>query len=734
MAEGLKVRFHGSPVKILSIIALSIFVAEFMVMLILYFTPHESVITHALIDSGILIVLLSPILFFFLFRPLISHVNERKRVELDLIKERDRAQRYLDVAGVMLLVLDHKGKVKLINKRGCEILGCEESEIVGKDWFENFIPERVRNEVREVFLRILSRGGETGENYENPIVRRSGDERVIYWHNRILRENGKIVGTLSSGEDVTERKEAEGALRESETRYRLIHDSAFDAIIIADAVDKVIECNPSAEKMFGYDNGEMIGVNIEMLMPRHFRERHKEGLERFLETRESKIQGRVLELEGLRKSGEVFPIELILSSFTMGEDIYFSGTIRDITERKLAEEEKIQMQAQLNQVQKMEAIGTLAGGVAHDFNNMLTAIRGNAELAMEDVGPETPVYSRLNEIVLSVSHASKLTRQLLLFSRKQPIRLFPLDINRAVESILPIITRLLGEEIEVASELAEDIWTVKADESNIEQVLLNLAVNARDAMPKGGRITVKTENRTFSEAEVRGVPGAQPGKTVCFSVSDTGPGISEEVRHRIFEPFFSTKEPGEGTGLGLAVVYGIVKQHRGWITVDSRPGEGSTFRVCIPALPEGLAREIGKEEKPTGMGEKILLVEDEPGVRKVTRKALVENGYIVFEASNAGEAREIFEREGGKFDVVLSCVELGDMSGVELADIFAFKEPGLPVILTASHMDDRHGRSEIKDKGYELLAKPYSLLDLQRTVADTVARARNKSGHQGSRK
>ncbi|MEK7773850.1 MAG: PAS domain S-box protein, partial [Deltaproteobacteria bacterium] len=308
----------------------------------------------------------------------------------------------------------------------------------------------------------------------------------MLWNDTVLKERGRITGTLSSGEDITVRKKTEKALIESETRYRLIHDTAFDAIIVSDAGDRVIDCNPSAEKIFGYTRDELIGLELTRMMPEKYRERHHIGLERFLATGISKVQGSIQEFECVRKDGELFPIEIILNHFTMGGKTFFTGTIRDITERKRAEREKEFIQSRLSQSRKMEAIGRLAGGIAHDFNNVLTAISGNAEFAMEDTAREDPVYARLKEIMLSVAHASKLTRQLLLFSRGQPFERVPLNINTVIENLLVMVTRLIGADITVSAELAPDLWTVLADEGNIEQVVMNLAVNARDAMPDGG--------------------------------------------------------------------------------------------------------------------------------------------------------------------------------------------------------------------------------------------------------
>ncbi|MBI5826178.1 MAG: PAS domain S-box protein [Deltaproteobacteria bacterium] len=576
-----------SPVRVLAVMALAIFTAEALVIVVLFFIPGVSGLALTLIDASLLVLLLSPALYFHLFRPLVLLVDERRRVEEELKTERDRAQGYLDVAGVILVALDRDGHVKLINRKSAELLGYEEKDIAGKGWFDEFTPPGSRAEARAWFLRLMMAGeGGSEGSYESPLVTRSGEERVILWSYTVLRDNGHITGALGSGEDITERKRTEMALVESETRYRLIHNTAFDAIIVSDDGDRVTDCNPSAEKIFGYTRDELIGLNLTLLMPDKYRERHREGLKRFLAAGTSRVQGRIQEFECLRKDGTLLPIEIILNHFTLGGRTSFTGTIRDITERKRAEREREFIQSSLSQSRKMEAIGRLAGGIAHDFNNVLTAIRGNAEFAMEDIDKEDPAYPRLNEIMRSVEHASRLTRQLLLFSRGQPVERAPLNINTVIENLLVMVTRLLGADITVAADLAPDLWTVLADEGNIEQVVMNLAVNARDAMPNGGHIVIKTENVVLDERSRPPAPEARPGRFIRLTVSDTGVGMEQEIIQRIFEPFFTTKGAGKGTGLGLSVIYGVVKQLGGWIAVESEPNKGSAFRIYLPAIEE----------------------------------------------------------------------------------------------------------------------------------------------------
>ncbi|MFQ5353829.1 MAG: ATP-binding protein, partial [Thermodesulfobacteriota bacterium] len=488
------------------------------------------------------------------------------------------------------------------------------------------------------------------------------------------------------------------------------------------------ECNPAAEEIFGYPHGELTGVPLLDLMPEKYREAHREAFKRFLETGVSRIHGKILELEGRKKNNEDFPVEFTVNSFSLGERVFFSSTIRDITERKKAEEEKETIQLQLNQAQKMDAIGRLAGGIAHDFNNILTTIRGNAELTIELVGQYEEAQSNLREIILSVAHAAKLTRQLLIFSRGHPFELMPINLNTTVESLLMMMERLLGEDIEIITSLAPDLWTVRADEGSVEQVLLNLSVNARDAMPGGGKLTISTENVPHASAKHAGPGRDSPRGEVCITVRDTGTGISEDVIQRIFEPFFSTKETGKGTGLGLSVVYGVVKQHEGWIDVESEPDHGSVFRVFLPAVAD--APEVQSEAGAVlhkghgGEGRRVLLIEDDTRVRSVAVDALRENGYTVFEAESGEEAMEIFRGEANGFDLIFSDVVLPDISGLELLEKILEQRPHQKVLLTSGYVGDKARWDVINERGYRFLQKPYSLVDLFETV-DSVIRGNN---------
>ncbi len=401
----------------------------------------------------------------------------------------------------------------------------------------------------------------------------------------------------------------------------------------------------------------------------------------------------------------------------------FATNVQVIMDRRQAEEEKEKMQAQLLQAQKMEAIGTLAGGVAHDFNNLLTAIRGYIDLVMMKVDETEPFYRNLKQIRNASVRAADLTRQLLLFSRKQPMEFIHLNINRTVDDLLKMLNRLIGEDIEIRTFLEPDIWTVRADPGSIEQVIMNLAGNARDAMPNGGSLTIRTENVLLDEEYCRVALEARPGKFVCLSVEDTGVGMSKNITQHIFEPFFTTKEAGKGTGLGLSVVYGIVKHHEGWINVSSIFGRGSTFRIYLPASSEKSEDEERRADPfhyLHGSGERILLVEDEEGVRSFASEVLRESGYSVAEAANVHDALEIFEREKGDFHLILSDVVLPDKSGLHLVDQLLSYKPDLRVLLSSGYSDQKSQWRLIQEREFRFLQKPYALADLLQAVKDVM--------------
>ena len=410
------------------------------------------------------------------------------------------------------------------------------------------------------------------------------------------------------------------------------------------------------------------------------------------------------------------------------DDKLFFGTVAGmlaaVIERKIAEEQKRDVEAQLIQAQKMEAVGTLASGVAHDFNNLLTAIHGFAELALMSASESGTIHGDLEKIKAAADRGAALVRQLLLFGREQRVELHPVDINATMLGMVNMLSPLIGEDITIRTVLEPDLRSAMADEGSIQQVLMNLAVNARDAMPEGGALTIRTRNVRLDEAHDSDDTGARTGDFVCMSVEDSGGGMDQDTMGRIFEPFFSTKGPGKGTGLGLSVVYGIIQQHRGWIYTLSTPRMGTTFEIYLPtASAEAAARPVSCQEaqaEQADSGGRILVVEDEESVRDLATTVLRKHGYEVFEAPNVAEALKIFEQEKGRFDLVFSDVVLPDRSGVQLADELLERAPGLRMLMSSGHTTQRSQWETIKDKGLPFLQKPYTLPGLLRMVRETI--------------
>jgi len=395
-------------------------------------------------------------------------------------------------------------------------------------------------------------------------------------------------------------------------------------------------------------------------------------------------------------------------------------------ELELSLEELRETQDQLLQAQKMEAVGRLAGGVAHDFNNLLTAISGYAELLSCDSSLSEKVHGDIDQIRKAAEQAAALTRQLLAFSRRQPLQPVVIDLNKVVVDMDAMLRRMIGEDIELVTTLDDHkkIQT-KVDPGQLEQVMVNLAVNARDAMPEGGRLTISTSDVVLDSIACAAIHDARPGHFVCLSIEDTGSGIERDVIDQIFEPFFSTKGPTKGTGLGLAVVYGIIRQHGGWINVYSEPHQGTAFKVYLPAIestsvPETEAQCVPEDQGAEGTGQRILLVEDEEAVRELASRALKENGYKVFEAGAYEEAVELFEQEGGNFDLIFSDVVLPDKSGIRLIDDLLSIRPDIRVLVCSGYTDQKSQWPVIQEKGFRFLQKPYSLVDLLGTVDELV--------------
>ncbi|EKD25984.1 MAG: hypothetical protein ACD_79C01417G0002, partial [uncultured bacterium] len=512
--------------------------------------------------------------------------------------------------------------------------------------------------------------------------------------------------------DITEKKKSIELLKRSEEKYKSLIENLNEGIWLIDKDNNTTFVNKKMAEMLGYTVDEMNGKSIFYFMD----EAGKIISENNVEKRKINIKERH-DFEFIRKDGSKL-YALLETSSILDDKGHYAGSLAgviDISKNKMLEAEKERIQNQLLQSQKMDSIGTLAGGIAHDFNNLLTIIKGYSGLAKAGIDNENPIYKDLDEVIKAADRAASLTRQMLLFSRKQSMNPINLNLNKVIENTLKMLERLIGENIKIKTNLQSDIWKIMADESRMEQIIMNLAVNAHDAMLKGGILTVKTENVTLDEEHSRSILESHSGRFVRLSIQDNGIGISNKIIARIFEPFFTTKGLGKGTGLGLSVVYGIVKQHNGWINVYSELGNGAIFKIYLPASlgnKETLIKEKTEYNDLKGHGEKILLIEDEEGIREYVTQALSLNGYKLSLAKNAKEALEIYEKEKGNFNLVISDVVLPDKPGPELVQMFMSDNPLLRVIFCSGYLDDKSQWELLQDKGYKFIQKPFDLNEL----------------------
>ena len=527
-------------------------------------------------------------------------ITERKILEQELERQKEKIKQYLDIAGVMIVVLDREGKIQLLNRRGCEILGIEEEEAIGKNWFDYFVPEEVRVNVKVLFKDIIAGNIEQNEYNENEVINRKGEKRIIAWHNTLIKDKaGNIIGTLSSGEDITEKIEAEKRLKETEKKLEVS--------------------------------------------------------------------------------------------------------------------------------QRLEAIGRLTSGIAHDFNNLLSVIIGYSDLLKMRAREDAPYLKEVKEIKKAGERATALIGQLLTFSRKQPVRPVVIRLNKLIKNIEKILNRTIGENIELIVNLNPELSKIKADPSQIEQIIINLAVNAKHAMPNGGRLIVETDNVYLGESYAEAHPGVKPGDYVMLSVSDTGVGMDEETKNHIFEPFFTTRKNGIGTGLGLSTVYGIVKQNKGSIWVYSEPGRGTVFKIYLPVSIE---KEENKGEKRlsiknnvkfVGSNRRVFLLEDEPQVRNMVQSVLETSGYNVKIAKNGEEGLKFIEEMGiDNIDLIITDVIMPKMGGYEFIKkiVELYPEHNVKILFISGYSDVTLSENEFKRKEFFMLQKPFTADQLLKKIEE----------------
>jgi PAS domain S-box-containing protein len=509
-------------------------------------------------------------------------------------------------------------------------------------------------------------------------------------------------------------------LRPDISKLEAILNSAVTAIITIDTNGLIESANPATEHMFGYKVGEMAGQNVRMLMPEPFRGEHDSYLRNYLTTDKRKIIGIGREVMGRQKDGTVFPIDLAVSEFVSEGTRYFTGIISDLSDRRRVEEALHESERKLAQAQRLEAVGQLTGGIAHDFNNLLTVIIGNLELIEMRIS-DSELTAILREAQEAADLGAKLTERLLAFARRSHLEPRILQINEVVLNVTGMLKRTLGEQIGLSTVLAPDLWPTRNDPIQVESAIVNLAINARDAMARGGKLVVETRNVAIDPTTTAGDGDLSPGDYVQVSVSDTGAGMTPDVRERAFEPFFTTKSRGHGTGLGLSMVYGFAKQSGGHATIYSEPGYGTTINIYLPRAPEGeepaVEASATTESDATAVGS-ILVVEDDDRVRNLTINRLKSLGYRVHEAPDGGTAIRMLE-EGLTVDLVFSDLVMpGGLTGHDVARRALELNPAIKLLLTSGYAEDL---ARSKDLGeIRLLRKPYRLNALKAALKDVL--------------
>jgi PAS domain S-box-containing protein len=627
------------------------------------------------------------------------------RAHDQLQRSEEKFRSLVETAAVPIFVLSPAFVVLEFNAEAERAHGRRRGRLVGRDYFEA-LGRQARGGLTRAHLQDVL-AGRPVRGVEERVLRPNGSERVLLWNaSRLIDSDEQPLGLIAVAQDITERQQAEEALREREARLSSVISTAPDAIITIDERGIVQSFSNTAETLFGYAAGEVIGRNVRMLMPQPHRGKHDAYLARYRRTGEKRIIGIGRQVEAQRKDGTIFPMELSVGEVLLGATRIYTGFIRDITARAKMEQE-------LRQAQKMEAIGQLTGGLAHDFNNLLTVITGNLEMLQERL-TNADHLSLLTEAQEATDLGAKLAGRLLAFGRRQPLNPKPINLSELAAGMADLLNRSLGEMVRLETRLAPDLRTTMADPGQVENALLNLAINARDAMPEGGRLLIETSEVEIEEEALAVHIEVKPGPYAMLAVSDTGTGMTPEVRQRAFEPFFTTKGPGGGSGLGLSMVYGFVKQSGGHVQIYSEHGYGTTVRLYLPIRdPDGRVA-ASRTSRTTGAagGETVLVVEDDERVRRVSVRRLKDLGYVVIEVDSGPAALRILD-QGDSIDLLFTDVVMpGGMTGLDLAREVRRRRPELKVLFTSGYADPAMIEGGAPTANDAWLGKPYSRADL----------------------
>lgn len=618
-------------------------------------------------------------------------------------------EQILQFAPDAIIGIDERGRIVLANAQVEVVFGYERDELIGMQ-IEALIPLRYRGDHL----------GHRSRYFEDPRTRPMGAGLDLYG----LRSDGtefpaeislssiqvenKVIATAAV-RDVTDRKRAE-------TKFRQLLEFAPDAVVGIDTGGLIVLANAQVEKLFGYRRDDVLGQPVEMLVPERYRSGHAGHRSKYFSDPKARAMGAGLELFGLRADDTEFPAEISLSSIQTEEGVIATAAIRDITDRVNADSarQKLEAELKLNQSRRMESVGQLAGGVAHDFNNLLSVILNYSQFIIDGLEAQPGLRDDAVQIQQAAKRAANLTQQLLIFSRRDVVKTEPLALNSILTDLERLLRRTLGEHIELNTNFEDDLWTVMADRGQIEQIVINLAVNARDAMPGGGALHIDTSNVDLDDEFVRFNPDAiPPGRYVRLTVADSGEGMDRETADRAFEPFFSTKPKARGTGLGLATVYGIVKQAGGNVFLYTEVGKGTSFKIHLPASDAPVEMRPARNEAILkGHGERIVVLEDETAVRVMVKRILKASNYEVIQCANGRDAIEICNDRDRDVDLLLTDIVMPNMAGGEVADQARIAQPDLKVLFMSGYSEAIIERQEAHNNITDLLEKPFTAAEL----------------------
>ena len=644
-----------------------------------------------------------------------AHVRQERRqaeesLRLALLAAEEANHRYhliADQSRTIIWEVDVEGLYTYVSHISEAVFGYPPTELIGKRHFCDLHPDEGREAFRVATRQLLARR-EPFVDFENEV--RTRDGRTVWVSTNgipVLNDRGELAGFRGSSTDITERKRTQAALRASEERYRLISENTADVIWLVDlGTGQYTYVSPSVHHLLGYSPEEIVGKDMRLTLTPESHEYATARLAELMaafEIDDEPVRTQVHQIDQLRKDGSIVRTEVAITLLQnqQGRVSEILGVTRNVTDR-------LQVEARLLQAQKLESVGRLAGGVAHDFNNLLTVINGYCDMLMSELPPDEGPHELVAEIRTAGERAAALSGQLLVLSRKQVVHAKEVNLNDIIVEVEKMLGRVIGEDIRLESALSPSLGSVLADPGQMHQILMNLSVNARDAMPNGGTLLIETTNVDLEEGFAGPHAEVQAGRYVQLKVTDTGVGMTQEVLSHLFEPFFTTKKAGEGTGLGLATVYGIVKQCGGSIWIYSQPGQGTNFQIYLPRIePLGTAAREPAQATPTARGtETILLVEDQDQLRKMSARVLQAYGYHVLEAADPDAALLHSANYAGPIHLLLTDVVMPGMMGPELADRIKPQRPALGVVFMSGYSERALLDRQIMEGAY--LAKPFS--------------------------